>query len=183
MSNTGAGQGSSNTGAASLPGEIPPTSVTPSEPVTSITQVPPEPQGPTLEDVLKVILKHQEETDKKLDSLKFNIDADHGKLLQHDSILQKVDGTLDKLLAGVQGAGVAQPGQQGGFKVGGIDLHEINELVKTFGIGGGETDPMNTLYNEIGKKVLTGSVDSAVKRIVKTLGGETASHVVVDSSH
>jgi hypothetical protein len=172
--------------ASSLPGEVPdelvgpqlPTPTTETEPVPEPAQAPPEPQGPTLEDVLKAILKHQEETDKKLESIRFNSEADHGTLLQHDNILRKVDNTLDKLLPAVQAAQGQSPNTAGG----GISLKDIIDVAKSVGLGGG-TDPMTALYQEIGQKVMSGTIDSTVKRITKTLGGETASHVVVDSGH
>jgi len=169
---------------SSLPGEAPEHPPTETEPIPESAQAPPEPQGPTLQEVLTAILKHQEEMDKRLESMQFNYEADHGTLLKHDEILHKVDNALDKMLAGMQqaqGAGVNATAPQGP-SIGGFSLQDLLGVAKQVGLSGAE-DPMSKLYMEIGQKVMSGTIDSTVRKITKTLGSETAGHVVVDSGH
>jgi hypothetical protein len=122
---------------------------------------------------------------KKIDSLKFNIDADHGTLLKHDDILHKVDNALDKMLAGVQASqqmpSTANP--QGGFSLGGISIQDILAMAKEVGFGGGGVDPMTATYTEIGKRIFSGTIDSTVKKLTGSFGKETAGHVVIDTGH
>jgi|GEM_PF-1852278 len=158
--------------------------------IAPVPDIPPEalePQGPTLQEVLTAILKHQEEMDKRLESMQFNYEADHGTLLKHDEILRKVDNALDKMLAGMQqaqGAGVNAAGGSAsqGPSIGGFSLQDLLGVAKQVGLSGTE-DPMSKLYMEIGQKVMSGTIDSTVRKITKTLGSETAGHVVVDSGH
>lgn len=170
---------------SSLPGEAPEHPPTETEPIPESAQAPPEPQGPTLQEVLTAILKHQEEMDKRLESMQFNYEADHGTLLKHDEILRKVDNALDKMLAGMQqaqGAGVNSTAPQGP-SLGGFTIQDLLGVAKQMGLSGTGGDPMDAIYQSIGRKVFDGTVDSTVRKITKQLGGETASHVVVDSGH
>jgi hypothetical protein len=167
---------------SSLPGEVPtdaipeqlPTETEPTPPET------PETQAPTLEDIMKVLLKHQDEVDKQLESLRYNQDADKGMLLQHDGILRKLNDMLDKQLAQQTAQISTTANPTPGMSIGGFSLSDIMGIVKQVGLGGGEADPMAAIYKQIGQKVFDGTVDSTVKRITRSLGTETAGHVVVD---
>ena len=164
--------------ASSLPGEVPPVKVESKVPTDKESTPPeaPEPQGqgPTLPQVL-------EEIYKRIESLKFNIDADHGTLLKHDDILHKVDNALDKLLTGMQSPSQMPNTAQGGFSLGGITMKDLLDTARAIGLTGGPADPMAALHQAIGEKVVGKTLDSVVNRIVKNIGTETASHVVVDN--
>jgi hypothetical protein len=114
---------------------------------------PPSDQTPQPPTALEIMLARFDAIDKRLD--------------QHATALVR----LSEIAAG-PGTSIAQgaPGESGGDFFGNI-IALLRQGLTESGSG------MDALYRDVGEKVIGSTIDSAVKRIVKSTGADAASHV------
>ena len=145
--------------ASSLPGEVP---------QERAPEIPLETQGP------------QEPTPE--DAFKKWADAVIQQLKMHDEAIEKQNAAIQKIMiflesvkpqvAGEQAQAMSQ-GPSGFLQ--GIDINKLLDLAKDALGGGG--DPMESLYRDMGKRLVDGALDTSVKKVIREVGGEAAIHV------